>query len=62
MLLRIDLVADFICPWCHVGEARLRSALQMLAERQPEVSVEINRVAGGQVAPPDLIVIGQIEP
>ena len=44
MLLRIDLVADFICPWCHVGEARLRAALQMLAERQPEVSVEINRL------------------
>ncbi|MCB1959232.1 MAG: DsbA family oxidoreductase [Rhodocyclaceae bacterium] len=44
MLLRIDVIADFICPWYHVGEARLRAALQMLAERAPEVRVEINRL------------------
>ena len=40
---------DFICEIALTGQA-------------PAVSVEINRVAGGQVAPPDLIVIGQIEP
>ena len=44
MTLHIDLIADFICPWCHVGEARRRSALQRLAEKRPEVQVEIQRL------------------
>jgi predicted DsbA family dithiol-disulfide isomerase len=44
MLLHIDLIADFICPWCHVGEARLRRALALLAEKRPEVAVEIQRL------------------
>ncbi|WP_230969535.1 DsbA family oxidoreductase [Nitrogeniibacter aestuarii] len=44
MKLHIDLIADFVCPWCHVGEARLRSALALLAEKRPEVQVEIQRL------------------
>ncbi len=44
MTLHIDLIADFICPWCHVGEARLRTALQLLAEKRPGVQVEIQRL------------------
>jgi predicted DsbA family dithiol-disulfide isomerase len=44
MTLHIDLIADFVCPWCHVGEVRLRNALQMLAEKRPEATVEIQRL------------------
>ncbi len=44
MTLRIDLVADFVCPWCHVGEARLRDALVLLAEKRPQEKVELNRL------------------
>jgi len=44
MKLHIDLIADFVCPWCHVGEARLRSALVLLAEKRPGVEVEIQRL------------------
>ncbi|QID18841.1 DsbA family oxidoreductase [Nitrogeniibacter mangrovi] len=44
MTLHIDLIADFICPWCHVGETRLRTALQQLAAKRPDVQVEIQRL------------------
>ena len=44
MTLRIDLAADFICPWCHVGDARLRDALQLLAEKRPDEQIELNRL------------------
>lgn len=44
MPLHIDLIADFVCPWCHVGEARLRAALAKLADKRPEVQVEIQRL------------------
>ena len=44
MTLRIDLAADFICPWCHIGEARLRDALTLLAEKRPQEKVELNRL------------------
>lgn len=44
MTLHIDLIADFVCPWCHVGEARLRAALALLAQKRPDVQVEIQRL------------------
>lgn len=37
--LSIDVVADFVCVWCHVGTARLQAALAALAEQRPDVQV-----------------------
>ncbi|MDF1503579.1 DsbA family oxidoreductase [Roseisolibacter sp. H3M3-2] len=38
--LAIDVWADVACPWCWIGERRLRGALARLAARRPEVAVE----------------------
>ncbi|MBT0963259.1 DsbA family oxidoreductase [Denitromonas sp. IR12] len=39
--LSIDMVADFVCVWCHVGGARLGAALAMLAAQRPDVRVTV---------------------
>ena len=33
--LRIDVVFDFVCPWCYVGKRRLEAALQVWKEEHP---------------------------
>lgn len=38
-VLTLDVVADFVCVWCHVGTARLKAALAALAEQRPDVQV-----------------------
>lgn len=38
--LKIDVVADIVCPWCLVGIRRLDNALARLA---PDIDVEIER-------------------
>lgn len=30
--LKIDLVSDIVCPWCAIGDARLRQAMQLLED------------------------------
>ncbi|NDJ55376.1 MAG: DsbA family oxidoreductase [Chloroflexi bacterium] len=35
--MRIDVFADVVCPWCYIGEARLKQALQM----QSQLDVEL---------------------
>jgi predicted DsbA family dithiol-disulfide isomerase len=41
MKLTVDLISDFVCPWCFVGEARLRAASALLAQERPEVQLEV---------------------
>lgn len=42
MLLNIDLVSDFVCPWCFIGKERLSAALAELRSQRPELDVRIN--------------------
>jgi len=35
--LRIEIVSDFVCPWCYVGKKRLERALAL----RPELQVEL---------------------
>lgn len=39
MTLKIDIYSDVICPWCYLGESRLKKALESLPKTTP---VEIN--------------------
>lgn len=41
-LLDIDLVSDFVCPWCFLGKARLDKALAEFAMVHPAVRVRVN--------------------
>lgn len=36
--LNIDVVSDFVCPWCFVGKRQLLGALTQLGQRRPEVA------------------------
>lgn len=42
MILDIDLVSDFVCPWCFLGKVRLEKALAALKADRPEVVPRIN--------------------
>jgi predicted DsbA family dithiol-disulfide isomerase len=42
MLLNIDLVSDFVCPWCLVGKTRLHLALQQVRTSRPDLDVRLN--------------------
>lgn len=33
--LRIDVVFDFVCPWCYIGKRRLESALRLWEAERP---------------------------
>jgi predicted DsbA family dithiol-disulfide isomerase len=33
--LRVDVVFDFVCPWCYIGKRRLEAALQMWKAEHP---------------------------
>ena len=35
-MIRIDIFADVVCPWCYIGEKRLQAALN----QRPDVQVE----------------------
>lgn len=37
--LTLDLWADVACPWCWIGETRLRAALERLRRERPDVQV-----------------------
>lgn len=36
-VLNIDVVSDFVCPWCFVGKRNLVNALRLFGERYPTV-------------------------
>ena len=42
MILNIDLVSDFVCPWCFLGKVRLDRALADLKATRPDLDVRIN--------------------
>ncbi len=42
MILDIDLVSDFVCPWCFLGKVRLDRALADLKASRPDIDVRIN--------------------
>lgn len=39
MRIDIDIVADWVCPWCYIGKRHLDQALADLATRRPELQV-----------------------
>lgn len=41
MKIDIDLVADWVCPWCYIGKRHLDLALADLAGRRPELDVAV---------------------
>ena len=42
MILNIDLVSDFVCPWCFLGKVRLDRALAELKASRPDLDVRVN--------------------
>ena len=42
MILNIDLVSDFVCPWCFLGAVRLDRALAELRAARPDIEPRIN--------------------
>ncbi|HTA75564.1 MAG TPA: DsbA family protein, partial [bacterium] len=38
MSLKIEIYSDVICPWCYLGESRLKQAIQSLPNK---IDVEI---------------------
>mgnify|MGYP000735847896 CR=1 FL=1 len=39
--VQIDVYFDLICPWCWIGKTHLDTARRLLAERQPDVQVQL---------------------
>lgn len=39
--VQIDVYFDLICPWCWIGKTHLNTARRQLAERQPNVQVQV---------------------
>jgi predicted DsbA family dithiol-disulfide isomerase len=39
--LEIDVVFDFVCPWCLIGKRNLAAALARFAEMRPDVDVQV---------------------
>lgn len=42
MPFTIDLVSDFVCPWCFIGKTRLALALDEVRRSRPDLEVRIN--------------------
>ena len=42
MILDIDLVSDFVCPWCFIGKTRLDQALAELKASRPDVELRVS--------------------
>jgi len=42
MILDIDLVSDFVCPWCFLGKVRLARAIEQLRAARPDLEVRVN--------------------
>ena len=39
MIVPIDIVADFVCPWCFIGTRRLRTAVAQARREVPDLEV-----------------------
>ncbi|MFV8825033.1 DsbA family oxidoreductase [Thauera sp. WH-2] len=42
MILNIDLVSDFVCPWCFLAKVRLDRALEELKASRPDLEPRVN--------------------
>ena len=42
MNVAIDIVSDFVCPWCFIGKARLNAAAALVLEKHPQTRFQIN--------------------
>ena len=42
MTVTIDIVSDFVCPWCFIGKTRLAQAIAQVREQQPQADFQIN--------------------
>ena len=42
MNVAIDIVADFVCPWCFIGKARLDTAVRLVLEQHPQTRFQFN--------------------
>lgn len=42
MILDIEFVSDYVCPWCFVGRTRLARAVEEVCVQRPELAVRIN--------------------
>ena len=49
--LRIDVVFDFVCPWCYIGKRRLEAALEAWKGRHPEAPEPVVRWLPFQLHP-----------
>jgi len=39
--LSVEVLFDFICPWCLIGQRQLQAALLLLQREQPQIQVEL---------------------
>lgn len=42
MNVAIDIVSDFVCPWCFIGKARLATAITLVQEKHPQTRFQLN--------------------
>lgn len=42
MNVAVDIVSDFVCPWCFIGKSRLKSAVAQVMEKHPDVRFQFN--------------------
>jgi len=42
MNVAIDIVYDFVCPWCFIGKARLATAVALVCEKDPQTRFQFN--------------------
>jgi predicted DsbA family dithiol-disulfide isomerase len=42
MNVAIDIVSDFVCPWCFIGKSRLTAAVALVHEKHPETRFQFN--------------------
>ena len=42
MNVAIDIVSDFVCPWCLIGKTRLAAAVALVRETHPQTRFQFN--------------------
>ena len=42
MNVAIDIVSDFVCPWCYIGKTRLAAAAALVLEQHPQTRFQFN--------------------
>lgn len=42
MIINIDVVSDFVCPWCFLGKERLAAAIAQFSAERPQHPVRVN--------------------